>query len=603
MKKLNCTGRFGLGFNSVYHFTDLPSFVTGDHFVMFDPHTRFLPGATVNQPGIKLKFVNSNFSEQFPDQFTPYKMFGCNFNEHFNGTLFRFPLRTEALCRDSEVKSTPCLPSDMYELLETFKASIGESLLFLKHLQKIEVYVQRPSEEEGAAALPPLECPQPTLVYCADVKHRNTEEWSTIADFFKDVSPGSEGAGKELGKDAVYLKLAQTPTNRLPQVSQLVTIGYDECGFLLQKGGTGGGGGEGGYPRSVRRPLSKWVDTFLVACGIAGGKAREMACRETYRELKMLPIGGVAAHLRRDTTTGRDASASSQEITHVVAGGKKGKAFCTLPLPVYVGLPVHIHAYFELSSNRRDIWYGDDMAGEGRRKSEWNTLLLQNVVCVQYVRMLELAKTLVVVTSQAMERGSTTAAPTAAVHDKTRVRDVVAASASSSLGQASPLPPPPPPAPAPAPPPAPLQCTLQEYYDLWPSSCPRQPWSEVVDRMLSKVRDIPLLFSMVLRAWVCPKDAVLVREGSHESRGALWAFFEAERTPVVTLPDALYRFWADERLKSMAGVRGTVTVTPTYVRHLLKTASGSCRQRLEDDKEMATGKIQRLVSIQSIASV
>lgn len=37
-------GRFGLGFNAVYHFTDVPSFVSGDHVVMFDPHARYLPG-------------------------------------------------------------------------------------------------------------------------------------------------------------------------------------------------------------------------------------------------------------------------------------------------------------------------------------------------------------------------------------------------------------------------------------------------------------------------------------------------------------------------------------------------------------------------------
>ena len=32
--------RFGLGFNSVYHFTDLPSFVSGDHLIVFDPHAK-----------------------------------------------------------------------------------------------------------------------------------------------------------------------------------------------------------------------------------------------------------------------------------------------------------------------------------------------------------------------------------------------------------------------------------------------------------------------------------------------------------------------------------------------------------------------------------
>lgn len=36
------TGKFGLGFNAVYNVTDVPSFVSGDSIVMFDPHTKHL---------------------------------------------------------------------------------------------------------------------------------------------------------------------------------------------------------------------------------------------------------------------------------------------------------------------------------------------------------------------------------------------------------------------------------------------------------------------------------------------------------------------------------------------------------------------------------
>ena len=36
----------------------------------------------------------------------------------------------------------------------------------------------------------------------------------------------------------------------------------------------------------------------------------------------------------------------------------QGMAACFLPLPVATGLPVHVNGYFELSSNRRDIWCG-----------------------------------------------------------------------------------------------------------------------------------------------------------------------------------------------------------------------------------------------------
>jgi sacsin len=33
-------GRFGIGFNAVYHWTDLPSFVSTNFLVMLDPQAR-----------------------------------------------------------------------------------------------------------------------------------------------------------------------------------------------------------------------------------------------------------------------------------------------------------------------------------------------------------------------------------------------------------------------------------------------------------------------------------------------------------------------------------------------------------------------------------
>ena len=55
----------------------------------------------------------------------------------------------------------------------------------------------------------------------------------------------------------------------------------------------------------------------------------------------------------------------------------EGHAFCFLPLPVVTGLPLHINAFFELSSNRRDIWYGSDLTGAGKLRSDWNVCLLE----------------------------------------------------------------------------------------------------------------------------------------------------------------------------------------------------------------------------------
>ncbi len=86
-------GRFGLGWNAVYHLTDVPSFVSGDQLVAFDPHARYLPGINAAAPGLRIAFTKADLAAQFPDTAAPYRHFGCTLKEAFSGTLFRFPLR------------------------------------------------------------------------------------------------------------------------------------------------------------------------------------------------------------------------------------------------------------------------------------------------------------------------------------------------------------------------------------------------------------------------------------------------------------------------------------------------------------------------------
>ena len=85
--------RFGLGFNSVYNLTDVPQLVSGEYLVMFDPNCSSLPSVSPSQPGLKISFQKTDLLSQFPDAFRPFLHFGCTLRSHYNGTLFRFPLR------------------------------------------------------------------------------------------------------------------------------------------------------------------------------------------------------------------------------------------------------------------------------------------------------------------------------------------------------------------------------------------------------------------------------------------------------------------------------------------------------------------------------
>ena len=89
-----------------------------------------------------------------------------------------------------------------------------------------------------------------------------------------------------------------------------------------------------------------------------------------------------------------------------------GLAFCFLPLPVATNLPVHVNAYFELSSNRRDIWQGDGTTGESKVRGEWNTQLMEDVLAPLYVFLLtELAHQLKKSPTQQIQNLSTGESP------------------------------------------------------------------------------------------------------------------------------------------------------------------------------------------------
>lgn len=54
-------------------------------------------------------------------QFSPYLFFGCELKNRFDGTLFRFPLRTAAAARLSEISHASYSPDSVMDLLNQFK--------------------------------------------------------------------------------------------------------------------------------------------------------------------------------------------------------------------------------------------------------------------------------------------------------------------------------------------------------------------------------------------------------------------------------------------------------------------------------------------------
>ena len=70
------TGRFGVGFNSSYHVTDLPGFVSRKYLVLLDPHCAHMPNASRTEPGKMLNFTKPGMKAQYADQLAPFELFG-----------------------------------------------------------------------------------------------------------------------------------------------------------------------------------------------------------------------------------------------------------------------------------------------------------------------------------------------------------------------------------------------------------------------------------------------------------------------------------------------------------------------------------------------
>ncbi|KAJ3574308.1 hypothetical protein NP233_g1854 [Leucocoprinus birnbaumii] len=124
-------GKFGLGFRSCYHVTDMPHILSGSHFAILDPHRRFREDG-----GFRVNIIDNH--EDFASHLAAFDSIlpKSKWGKPYKGTIFRFPLRTVP----SQISAKTTSATEIAELLRSFaREELAVSLLFLRNISSIEV--------------------------------------------------------------------------------------------------------------------------------------------------------------------------------------------------------------------------------------------------------------------------------------------------------------------------------------------------------------------------------------------------------------------------------------------------------------------------------
>ncbi|XP_034150470.1 sacsin isoform X4 [Esox lucius] len=321
-------GRFGIGFNSVYHITDVPSIFSGEQIGMLDPH-QTLFGTNETGQCWNLKTDMKEITELI-DQFAPYiGLFGSTGKTikdgSFSGTLFRFPLRI----RPSQLSYNIYNKEKVLELFESFKADADTVLLFLKSVQKVSLHLR---ESDGTERM----------------------LFQVTAGENPDDKLERPNSLKTLGQ------ATDSYNNGVP--SSTVTCATYQVNIETQDETT----------KETQRT------TWLVCNGV-GGRGLCSDLDSLADDLKFIPTIGIALPLTL-IDEGKEATS-----------GFSGRAFCFLPLPPgeesLTGLPVHVSGFFGLTDNRRSIkWREVDQWRDPA--ALWNELLIVTVIPRAYFTLI-----------------------------------------------------------------------------------------------------------------------------------------------------------------------------------------------------------------------
>ena len=350
-------GRFGLGFCSVYNLTDIPSFISREYIVFFDPHTKHLENMIKDKsrPGIRLNLkTNPMATTAFRDQFQPYEnIFGCKFDGgrfYYDGTLFRFPLRTKHQAGSSEISTKYYDTASFGVLIDAFQRDSANILLFLRNVKKISFSELKSSNKDACSPQTLFEIDKEIIETC-EAKTKNDSQFNSC------FTPPTDG---DLNGSFVFSSYGNIKQEVEPNRSQIVLVSTRYC-----------------KSKSLSQQTS--TNLWMIRSCTGKGSSAEYAQRENVYGL--LPKASVAALI--STQYSKSEEWNPEPVT--------GEAFFSLPLSIATGLPVHVNGYFAVSSNRQSLWEDTGTDHRSKKPSEvmWNQHLLEDAASEAYVGLLE----------------------------------------------------------------------------------------------------------------------------------------------------------------------------------------------------------------------
>ncbi|XP_063599012.1 sacsin-like [Penaeus indicus] len=345
-------GKFGLGFSSVYNLTDVPSFVSGSSYVIFDPHLSYVEGKN-QTPGVRYNFANKKNSvmlKKLSGQFKPFnKIFGCDIQKacRYDGTLFRLPLRTPQQAVMSDICKVSYQREEMLELLEKFSDIIGEILLFTQNVKEIKVFhLQENTLPEDKVLL-------------MESSRKEVEKTRIYQDMLIGVSSAEnvmECVGKLFNEDHTW-KQEEFHQNTVLNITVTHTTNAAKLCKIRHNNNT-----------------VTWFTSWHTGHGDS--------CRLAELKGKALPIGAVAAPLKKVGNSWEPI-----ELEKLPSGFyKKSHMHCFLPLPVSSSLMVQINGFFEVASDRTSLCTRTE--DDRVISQDWNTTLIRDAVTAAYHTLL-----------------------------------------------------------------------------------------------------------------------------------------------------------------------------------------------------------------------